>query len=91
MEENFLMQLAREATHGYDPLDLLFMNTEGDAMVGLRLEKRHHEMIEFSVLGEVRWGISRTAVCSGYSGKNLHHKGCQAVEQTALRTIPRSI
>lgn len=30
------------------------------------LEERHHEMMEFSVLGEVRRGVSRTAVCSRY-------------------------
>lgn len=54
---------------GHAPLDLLLVNTEGlvgDAVVGLCLEQRHHEMIEFSVLGEVRRGISRTADCSGY-------------------------
>lgn len=93
VEQNFLTQLAREATRGYAPLDLMFVNTGlvGDEMVGLCLGQRYHEMIEFSVLGEVRRGLSRTAVCSGYQGKNLHHKGFQALEQTALKTMPRSI
>ena len=33
----------------------------GDVMVGGRLGHSDHEMIEFSILGEVRRGVSRTA------------------------------
>ena len=53
-----------EPTREGAPLDLLFANRDGlvgDVMVGGHLEHRDHKMIEFSILGEVRRGVSRTA------------------------------
>ncbi|KAK4826886.1 hypothetical protein QYF61_012074 [Mycteria americana] len=64
VEENFLTQLVSEPTREGAPLDLLFVNREGlvgDVMVGGCLGQSDHEMIEFSILGEVRRGVSRTA------------------------------
>ena len=57
--DTFLMQLVS------DPLDLLFVNREGlvdDVAVGGRLGHSDHEIIEFSILREVRRGGSRTDV-----------------------------
>ncbi|KAM9649084.1 uncharacterized protein ACIBXB_011576 [Morphnus guianensis] len=64
VEENFLTQLVREPPREGSLLDLLFVDREGlagDVMVGGRLGHSDHEMIEFSVLGEVRRSVSRTA------------------------------
>ena len=64
MEDKFLTQLVSEPTREGAPLDLLFMNREGlvgDVMVGGRLGHSDHEMIEFSILGEVRRGLIRAA------------------------------
>lgn len=64
MEDNFLTQLIREPTREGAPLDLFFANTEGlvdDVMVGGRLGQRNHEIIKFSVIGELRKCTSRTA------------------------------
>jgi len=64
VEANFLTQLVSEPTRGCASLDLLFTNREG--LVGGVVVKGHlglsdHEMIEFSVRGEVKRGASKTA------------------------------
>ncbi|GAB0202630.1 hypothetical protein GRJ2_002728600 [Grus japonensis] len=64
VEDNFLTQLVSEPTREDASLDLLFTNREGlvgDVVVGGCLGLSNHEMIEFSIHGEVRRGISRTA------------------------------
>ncbi|KAM9590819.1 uncharacterized protein ACIBXB_005874 [Morphnus guianensis] len=63
VEDNFLTQLVGEPTRGGASLDLLFTNREGlvgDVVVGGRLRLSDHEMIKFSILGEVRKGVSKT-------------------------------
>jgi len=50
-------------------MDLLFVSREGlmgDMMVGSRLGHSDREMMEFSVLGEVRRGVSRTATVDSW-------------------------
>ncbi|KAK4821107.1 hypothetical protein QYF61_013445 [Mycteria americana] len=62
--DNFLTQLVSEPTREGAPLDLLFTNREGlvsHVMVGGHLGQSHHETIDFSILGEVRRGVSRSA------------------------------
>ncbi|RMC22210.1 hypothetical protein DUI87_00521 [Hirundo rustica rustica] len=57
MEDNFLSQLVGEPTRERTMLDLLFANRDGlvgDVMVGGRLGQSDHEIIEFSIFGEVR-------------------------------------
>jgi len=57
--------MVSESTRGGAPLDMLFTNREGlvgDVVVGSYPGQSDHEMVEFSVLGEVRWGTSKTAV-----------------------------
>ena len=64
MEDNFLMQMIREPTRGAAPLDLLFTNREslvGDVEVGGCLGQSDYDMVEFSILGGVRRGNSKTA------------------------------
>ncbi|GAB0183898.1 hypothetical protein GRJ2_000855100 [Grus japonensis] len=64
VEDNVLTQLGSEPTRDDAPLDLLFANRGalvGDVMVGGHLGHGDHEMIEFSILGEVRSEVSRTA------------------------------
>ncbi|KAK4818760.1 hypothetical protein QYF61_018932 [Mycteria americana] len=64
VEDHFLTQLVSERTREGALLDLLFVNREGlagDVTVGGRLQHSDHEMVEFSILGEVRSGVSRTA------------------------------
>ena len=59
MEDSFLTQLVSEPTRGRAPLDLLFTNRGGlvrDAVVGSCLGQSDHEMVEFSILSEVRRG-----------------------------------
>ena len=61
--DNVLAQLVSEPTRAGAPLDLLFTNREGlvgNVVVGGCLGLSNHEMIEFSVLGEVRKGVSKT-------------------------------
>jgi len=61
--KNFLAQLVSEPTRGGASLDLLFadrVGLVGDVVVGGRLGLRDHEMIEFSVRGEVKRGASKT-------------------------------
>ncbi|GAB0207083.1 hypothetical protein GRJ2_003173900 [Grus japonensis] len=63
VEDNFLTQLVSEPTRGGVSLDLLFTNREGlvgDVVVRGHLGLSDHEMIEFSIHGEVRRGISKT-------------------------------
>jgi len=51
------MQLVQEPIRGGALLDLLFTNSEGlvgDAKVGECLGQRDHEIVEFSILGDVR-------------------------------------
>jgi len=63
VEDNFLMQLVSEPARGGASLDLLFTNREGlvgDVVVGGRLWLSDHEIIEFSVRGEVKRGASKT-------------------------------
>ena len=63
VEDNFLIQLVNESTRGGALLDLLFTNREGlvgDVVVRSHLGLSDHEMIEFSVLGEVKRGASKT-------------------------------
>ncbi|KAK4823371.1 hypothetical protein QYF61_001719 [Mycteria americana] len=64
VEDNFLTQLVREPAREGAPLDLLFVNREGlggDVTVGGYLKHSDHKMIEFSILGGVKRGASRTA------------------------------
>ena len=59
VEDNSLTQLVRAPTKEGVPLDLLFANREGlvgDVVAGGHLGHSNHEMIEFSILGEVRQG-----------------------------------
>jgi len=63
MEDNFLMQLVSEPTRGGASLDLLFTNREGlvgDVVIGGCLGLSDHEMLEFSVHGEVKRRSSKT-------------------------------
>ena len=64
MEDNFLTA-GSEPTREGAPLDLLFVNREGlvgDVMVGGHLGHSNHKMMTFSILGEVRRVLSRTAI-----------------------------
>ena len=64
MEDNFLMQLVKEPMRGAALLDLLFTNREGlvgDVEVGGCLGQSDYDMVEFSILGGVRRGNSKTA------------------------------
>ena len=70
MENNFLTQLVSEATREGALLDLLLVNREElvvEIKVGGRLGCSDHEMIEFSILGETKRGVSKTAT--------LHFRG----------------
>ena len=64
MEDNFLTQLVSELTRGGALLDLLLVNREelvGQVKAGGRLGCSDHEMIEFSILGETKRGVSKPA------------------------------
>ncbi|PKU34200.1 hypothetical protein llap_15501 [Limosa lapponica baueri] len=64
MEDNFLTQLVGEPIRGGASLDLLFPNKEGlvgDVEVGGRLGLSDHEMVKFSILSEVRKGVSKAS------------------------------
>ncbi|GAB0183522.1 hypothetical protein GRJ2_000817500 [Grus japonensis] len=64
MEDNFLTQQVSAPSMGGALLDLLFTNREGlrgDVVVGGRLGLSNREMIEFSILGKIRKGVSKTA------------------------------
>ncbi|RMC09659.1 hypothetical protein DUI87_13445 [Hirundo rustica rustica] len=61
--ENVLSQLVSEPTRGGTMLDKLFANRGGlvgDAVVGGHLEHSDHEIIEFSIFGEMRRNINKT-------------------------------
>ncbi|RMC03233.1 hypothetical protein DUI87_20427 [Hirundo rustica rustica] len=61
--EDFLSQLVSEPTRGAMMLDLLFANRDGlvgDMVVGGHLRHSDHEIIEFSIFGEIRRNISKT-------------------------------
>ncbi|RMC12189.1 hypothetical protein DUI87_11325 [Hirundo rustica rustica] len=63
MEDNFLLQLVGEPTRGRIILDLLFANRDGlvgDVVVGGCLEQSDHEIIEFSIFGEIRRNTNKT-------------------------------
>ncbi|GAB0177924.1 hypothetical protein GRJ2_000257700 [Grus japonensis] len=63
VEDYFRTQLMREPAREGAPLDLLPVKREGlvgDVTVGGHLGHSDHEMIEFSILGEVRSGVSKT-------------------------------
>lgn len=64
MEANFLTQLVYDSGRQDALLDLLFVSREGtvsDMVVRGYLRHSCHEIKEFSVLGQVRRGFSRTA------------------------------
>jgi len=68
VEDNFLTQLVSESTTGGAWLDLLFTNREGlvgDVVVRGCLGLSNHEMMEFSVCGEVKRGASRIGLSEG--------------------------
>jgi len=57
VEDNFQTQLVSEPTRGGNSLDLLFTNRAGlvgDVVVGGHLGLSSHEMMEFSVRGELK-------------------------------------
>ncbi|RMC04224.1 hypothetical protein DUI87_19043 [Hirundo rustica rustica] len=63
MEDNFLLQLVGEPTRGETMLDLLFANRDGlvgDVVVGGHLGQSDHEIIEFSIFGEIRRNTNKT-------------------------------
>jgi len=63
VEDNFLMQLGSDPTRGGALLDVLFSNREGlvgGVVVGGHPGLRNHELIDFSVHGEVKRGASKT-------------------------------
>jgi len=63
VDGNFLTQLVSEPTRGGASLDLPFTNRDGlvgDVVAGGCLRLSDHEMIEFSVRGEVKSGASKT-------------------------------
>ncbi|XP_048785457.1 uncharacterized protein LOC125685961 [Lagopus muta] len=65
VEDSFLTQLVREPTRGGALLDLLFANKEGlvgDVKVGDCLGQSDHEIVEFSILGDVRRVTTKTAI-----------------------------
>ncbi|RMB99816.1 hypothetical protein DUI87_23593 [Hirundo rustica rustica] len=62
VEDNFLSQLVSKPTRGGTVLDLLFTNRDGlvgDVEVGGRLGHSDHEIIEFSIIGEIRRNINK--------------------------------
>ncbi|RMC12138.1 hypothetical protein DUI87_11273 [Hirundo rustica rustica] len=63
MEDNFLSQLVGEPSSGGTMLDLLYVNRDGlvgDVVVGGQLGQSDHEIIEFSIFGEIRRSTSKT-------------------------------
>ncbi|TRZ06605.1 hypothetical protein HGM15179_020502, partial [Zosterops borbonicus] len=63
VEDNFLLQLVSESCKGGTMLDLLFANRDGlvgDVVVGGHLGHSDHEIIEFSIFGEMRRNINKT-------------------------------
>ncbi|PKU40120.1 adaptin ear-binding coat-associated protein 1 [Limosa lapponica baueri] len=63
-EDNFLTQLVGEPARGGALLDLLLTNRDGlvgDVLVGGHLGLSDHEMVKFSIIREVRKGVSKTS------------------------------
>ncbi|TRZ20739.1 hypothetical protein HGM15179_006364 [Zosterops borbonicus] len=63
MENNFLSQLVGEPSRGGPMLDLLFANRDGlvgDVVVRGCLGHSDHEIIEFSIFGEIKRNINKT-------------------------------
>ncbi|RMC20237.1 hypothetical protein DUI87_01083 [Hirundo rustica rustica] len=63
VEDNFLSQLVSEPTRGGTMLDLLFANRDGlvgVVVVGGRLGQSDHEIIEFSIFGEIMRNTNKT-------------------------------
>ncbi|RMC06735.1 hypothetical protein DUI87_16181 [Hirundo rustica rustica] len=63
VKDNFLLQLVCEFTRGRTMLDLLFANRDGlvgDVVVGGHLGQSDHEIIEFSIIGEIRRNTNKT-------------------------------
>ncbi|PKU42878.1 adaptin ear-binding coat-associated protein 1 [Limosa lapponica baueri] len=64
VEDNFLMQLVSEPTRESALLGLILVNRKelvGEVKVGGHLGHSDHEMIEFSILGETRRRVTKTA------------------------------
>ncbi|KAJ7427992.1 hypothetical protein WISP_02289 [Willisornis vidua] len=64
IEDNSLLQLVNEPTRGGAPLDLLFTNREGlvgDVVVRGCLGHSDHEIIDISILRDVRRAINKTS------------------------------
>ncbi|PKU39622.1 adaptin ear-binding coat-associated protein 1 [Limosa lapponica baueri] len=64
VDDNFLMQVVSGPTRESALLDLLLVNRDelvGEVKVGGRLGHSDHETIGFSILGETRRGITKTA------------------------------
>ena len=77
VEDNFLTQLVSESTRGGASLDQLFTNRAGlvgDVVVIGCLGLNNHEIIEFSVLGEVKRGSAKPAPCT-FGGQTLAYSG----------------
>ena len=65
VEDSLLTQLVQEPTRGGALLDLLFTNRDGlvgDVKVGDCLGQSNHEIVEFSILGDVGRMTSKTAI-----------------------------
>ncbi|TRZ07701.1 hypothetical protein HGM15179_019408 [Zosterops borbonicus] len=63
--EDNLLQLVSEPTRGRAMLDLLFTNRDelvGDVVVGGHLGPSDHEIVEFSIFGEIRRSINKTFI-----------------------------
>ncbi|KAF4796229.1 hypothetical protein TURU_086123 [Turdus rufiventris] len=62
VEDNFLLCLVSEPTRGWTMLDLLFANRDGllgNVVVGSHLGHSDHEIIEFSIFGEMSRNINK--------------------------------
>ncbi|TRZ14270.1 hypothetical protein HGM15179_012835 [Zosterops borbonicus] len=74
MDDNFLSQLVGEPIRGETMLDLLFTNRDGlleNVVVGGRLGQSDHEIIEFSIIGDIRSYINRTFTLDFWGGQTL--------------------
>ena len=74
MEDSFLMQLIGELTSRGALLDQLFTNREGlvgDEEVQICLGQSNHEIVEFSILREVRKGVQQNCCLGLLKGRLL--------------------
>ncbi|RMC15026.1 hypothetical protein DUI87_07205 [Hirundo rustica rustica] len=65
MEDNFLLQLVGEPTRGRTMLDVLLTNKDrlvGGVVIGGHLGHSDHEIVEFSIFGDVRRSINKTFI-----------------------------